>query len=402
MSRGIDLRLELPSEERCLLYQMFHKGRVIFLKNKIFWHKVCRNRGSNIIITTLWTMYKKVNVHKPGQRLLTTPSQIFSSLIADVQRARRSIDMEFYIYEDDNIGNAFARLLMRKARQGIPVRLLLDGYGSRNISRKLCNSLINSGVEVCMTSRIGISRNHRRMVIIDGNIAYVGGVNIADRYVVGNTLGVWHDVELRMEGYEASMLLKIFEYDLMLYHGVVGDILNTSSGNVGIYCSEFQHSITRLFEDIVDNAHSELIITVPYLFPTAMMVEKFRKAVERGVRVVIIVPERCDVWLLDDVMRSAYKEVIGVGVDVRLLRGAFVHAKMALIDGQRVVLGSANLDARSFHINRELMLSTAELGVCRAADMFVTSLLDKSTPPSSHELRSRIPRLFVDFLKPYL
>lgn len=347
-------------------------------------------------------MYTNYSRATTRQSLLFTPSQIFSSLIADVQGARRSIDMEFYIYEDDHIGGAFARLLARKARQGVLVRLLLDGFGSRHIGRSLCNSLRDSGVVVCITSRMGSLRNHRKMAIIDGEIAYVGGVNIADRYVTGNSLGVWHDVELRIEGVEVERLVKIFEYDLMLYHGIVGNIATETKGAIDIYCTELQSSIVALFEDVVSSARRELIITTPYLFPTRMMVDQLRLVVERGVRVIIILPERCDVWPLDDIMRSIYSDVINVGVEIRLLRGAFVHSKMALVDRRRVVLGSANLDARSLHINRELMLSTSQERVCRSAYTYIRSLLNNATPPLSEEQRGRIPRFLVEIARPYL
>lgn len=347
-----------------------------------------------------------MNIHidsnRGEQRLLATPAEIFSTLIADMHRARRSIDMEFYIFENDNIGTTIARLLARKARQGVAVRLVVDGYGSRNIGSGICNILKNSGVDVRFTSSMGLSRNHRKMVIIDGVVAHVGGVNIADRYVVGNTLGVWYDVELRFVGDDVATLAKLFQYDYLAASGKMSEIEKIVSSSMSFHWSESQWDIATLFDDVVTRASGELIITTPYLFPTPRTLKLLREAVCRGVRVVIIIPERSDVWLLDRLMRSMYRKVVDVGAELLLLRGAFLHAKMAVADRRRVVLGSANLDARSFHINRELMLSTTRRTVCRDAYTFVNALRYRATPPTEEEMRGSFPNFIVAFVAPYL
>ena len=347
-------------------------------------------------------MQRNDNLLKSEQLLLTTPSKIFSSLISDMQRARKTIDMEFYIFEDDNVGRSVARLLVRKAHQGVRVRLLVDGYGSRNIGSEMKRMLVNNGVEVVIFSSLSHSRNHRKMVVVDGCVAHVGGVNIADRYVAGNGLGVWYDVELRFTGRDVETLAKLFQFDYQMAKGDNYGVDVARGKRLSLHWSEAEEGIDMLFERVVDGAHNELIITTPYLFPTRRTISLLRDVVKRGVRVKIIAPERCDVWALDRLMRAMYGEIMDVGVELRLLRGAFVHAKMALVDGRKVVLGSANLDARSFHINRELMLSTSDTGVCREARRFVAMLLDASTPPNNSERTTIVPRFVVGLLRSYL
>ena len=347
-------------------------------------------------------MRKNNNIPKSEQVLLTSPSKIFSSLIGDMQRARRAIDMEFYIFEDDNVGRSVARLLVRKAHQGVRVRLLVDGYGSRNIGREMKRMLVNNGVEVVTYSSLSHLRNHRKMVIVDECVAHVGGVNIADRYVLGNRLGVWYDVELRFTGRDVETLAKLFQFDYLSAKGDNYGVDTPQGRQLSLHWSEADEGIDMLFERVAREVRNELIITTPYLFPTRRTIALLRDVVKRGVRVTIIAPERCDVWALDRLMRAMYGEIMDVGVELRLLRGAFVHAKMALVDGRKVVLGSANLDARSFHLNRELMLSTSDRGVCREARRFVTMLLDASTPPHDDERTTKVPRFVVGLLRSYL
>ena len=338
------------------------------------------------------------------EQLLTKPATIFGNLIADVQHARRSVDAEFYIFASDRTGRAFAELLGRKSRQGVHVRLLVDGFGSRGMSSNMRRQLREDGVELCFFSSAGHCRNHRKMAIIDGAIAYVGGVNIADRYTVGNHLGVWHDAELRFEGRDTAMLSQIFEYDYATANGRDACIDVVDDGRLGVYWTECGGggAMERLFADVVHGAERELIITTPYFIPTSHSFRLMHEAVMRGVEVRVLVPEHCDVWTVDDVVHHHIAHAVAAGIDVAVCRHSFLHAKMAIVDRRRVVVGSANLDARSFKVNREVMVSTVHRGVCAEAVSFVDRLMRLSTPPTSRELRCRLPNFLVHMLEPLL
>lgn len=336
--------------------------------------------------------------------LLTTPQTIFSAIIRDIQRARRVVDMEFYIFEEDNVGRAFVELLLRKARGGVAVRMLLDGFGSRSVSRKTIRRLLSSGIDVRTTSLVGNCRNHRKIVVIDEAVAYTGGVNIADRYVSGNSLGLWHDVVLRISGDAVRGLSGILDYDSLRIEGVDSELVVESNPRVALYASEMQQgrAMERLLRNVADSARREIAITTPYLFPSTDMLEVLASAVGRGVKVRVVVPTRSDVALLNALMPNYVAEAMDAGIDVRQVAGAFVHAKMAVVDGERLVVGSANLDARSLRVNRELMVETKDVGVCRAAGEFIELLCAQSSPVESGRRMGFMSRILARVLSPVL
>lgn len=332
-----------------------------------------------------------------AEELLISPSTIFSSLIADLQHARESIDMEYYIFANDRTGRLFADILSRKARQGVRVRLIIDGYGSRTLSRELRKALLRSGVELLSHSLMRHSRYHRKMAIIDGSIAHVGGINIADRYAVGNALGKWHDVQLRLVGEVVGAISRLFDYDAYMSEGVDCEVpMSYQSAGLEVVWSENRggRAMAELLDRTITHAHRSLIFTTPYFMPPRRVIDAISRAIERGVKVTLLVPERCDVWLLDHVMRRHIARAVECGIDVYICRSAFLHAKLAIVDGKRVVVGSANLDARSLSHNKEIMVVTHNRAVVESAERFVREMLTISTEPTARDMRSIIP----DFL----
>lgn len=341
---------------------------------------------------------------KHSEELLTSPQDIFTTLIKALQRAKESIDMEFYIFLGDRIGNTIATLLSRKARQGLRIRLVIDGYGSRKMPRKLRRSLIANGIQLRVIHTFSHCRNHRKMVIIDQRIALVGGINIADRYVVGNELGVWYDAVLRITGTGIAELSRLFEYDFTPHTKHSALTLTTSAHSPMLYWSESGGggAMLRLLYDVIDGAEREITLTTPYFMPPRGVLQRLREAVERGVRIRIILPRRCDIWLIDDIMRHSILEAQDIGVEILILDNAFIHAKLALVDSRRVVVGSANLDAHSLDVNRELMLSSFNRTTCTSAKQFLLQLQSMTTPARNHEIKCRLPRFITRAIKPLM
>ena len=149
--------------------------------------------------------------------------------------------------------------------------------------------------------------------------------------------------------------------------------------------------MTELLSGILASARHSLLFATPYFMPPEQVMEDIASAVQRGVRVTLLVPERCDVWMLDNVMRRHVAMAIRRGIDVRICRGAFLHAKLAIVDQTKVVVGSANLDSRSLYHNRELMAVTTNRGVRESAERFIEEMLAISTEPTPHDKRSFIP-----------
>lgn len=343
--------------------------------------------------------------HRHHEELLATPATIFSSLVADLHHARHSIDMEYYIFAPDRTGNAIADILCRKARQGVSVRLLIDGYGSRSITRDMLRRLRLAGVDVRLHAILRYCRNHRKMTIVDCHTAHVGGVNIADRYAVGNGLGMWHDVQLRFTGREVATLATLFDYDYMVAAGVRAvPPCPRPSRYLELLWSEAQggRAMRMLLEDVVTSARRSITLTTPYFMPPRYAIDLLASAVARGVRVTVIIPERCDVWTLDNITRGYVAKAQRRGLEILLVREAFVHAKLALVDGCRTILGSANLDARSLNINRELMLSTTQKSLCRAAENFLLGLRQKCSLPRRGDLQSAFPSLMTKLIETVL
>ena len=339
-------------------------------------------------------MYNHTSRHTSTQQLLVTPSAIFSSLIADIQHARETIDMEYYIFSNDRTGRLFAEILRRKARQGVSVRLIIDGYGSMSLGRELCRAMQSDGVDLRSHALMRRSRFHRKIAVIDDHIAHVGGVNIADRYIVGNTLGRWHDVQLRLMGDAVHDIVRLFDYDYMVSEGLKCEVpMLYSHRGLQVVWSECRggRAISELLEEVVAEARHTLTFTTPYFMPPHSVLELLSSAVSRGVKVRVIVPERCNVWMLDDIIRRRIAQAAAYGIDMRICRGAFLHAKLAIVDGRRVVVGSANLDSRSLYHNREIMVVTEYRAVVASAKLFVEGLMQLSSPPTASDMRSYIP-----------
>ena len=339
---------------------------------------------------------------KHSEELLTSPQEIFTTLIKELQRARESIDMEFYIFLGDRIGNTIATLLRRKARQGVRVRLAVDGYGSRKMPYSLRRALTADGIQLRVIHTFSHCRNHRKMVIIDHRIALVGGINIADRYVTGNELGIWYDAVLRTTGATVGELSHLFEYDFAPHTTPLSPA--TSAHSPMLYWSESGGggAMLRLLYDVIDGAERDITLTTPYYMPPRGVVQRLQDAVERGVRVRAILPRRCDIWLIDDVMRHSIREAQSAGIDVLILDNAFIHAKLALVDSRRVVVGSANLDAHSLSVNRELMLSSYNRTTCATAKQFLQQLEHISTPARYDEIKCHLPRFITKAIKPLM
>jgi cardiolipin synthase len=157
--------------------------------------------------------------------------------------------------------------------------------------------------------------------------------------------------------------------------------------------------MSELLRSIVSSAQKRLVFVTPYFMPPRSVLRQLVEAVERGVDVTVIIPERCDVWVLDHVIRQHIHQAVSHGINIRICRHSFVHAKLAVVDGRRVVVGSANLDARSINLNREVMVATEERSVVEAADSFVDRLMWLSYAPEERDKRSYIPAFVCRWLE---
>ncbi len=314
----------------------------------------------------------------PGCRaeLMSDNSATLARMLADMDAAEHEINVLYYIWLSDETGNELAQALMRAARRGVICRAMVDGLGSRALTRTpLWRDMREAGVQVAvalpvsnplkviLTSRIDL-RNHRKITVIDGRVTYVGSQNCADAaFQVKAKYAPWVDIMLRLEGPVVAQTQLLFASDwvqstdddrfLPLVEAAAPWPDGFAAQVVGDGPTERSGSTPQLFATLIANAQHELIISTPYFVPDATVLEALCAAAWRGVHVTLIFPQRNDSWIVAAASRSTYHRLLKSGVSIREFRGGLLHAKTLTVDGEITLLGSTNIDLRSFDLNYE-------------------------------------------------
>jgi cardiolipin synthase A/B len=314
--------------------------------------------------------------HGNDIRIYTTGVDTFASLFGEIEKAVNEIHIEFYIIENDTVGRQFCELLMRKAFQGVRIRLIFDYVGSFHLKRPLQNKLKAAGIELypflpahfkitIRKNRINY-RNHRKIVIVDGRVGFTGGVNIADRYLTGNKLGLWRDTFIRVEGPAIHGLQNAFLTDWFFvsrqllsgdhffpyippYPGRDNVIQVVASGPD----SDWENIQQGIFVAIT-TATRYVYVQTPYFMPTDNIISALQTAALGGVDVRVMMPERTDTFMTQSCSYSYITQSLEAGVKIYLYRNAFMHSKAIVIDDLISSVGSANMDFRSYEQNFEL------------------------------------------------
>ncbi|QSF45852.1 cardiolipin synthase [Paenibacillus tianjinensis] len=306
-------------------------------------------------------------------RILPDAQEAYAAMLEAMEAAREHIHLEFYIFRDDEIGEHFQEVMVRKARQGVKVRLLCDGLGSHSLRRKFIGTLKHAGVEVhfflpllhSLLDRRFNYRNHRKIMIVDGLIGFTGGMNVGDDYLGKDPkMGYWRDTHLRLEGDSVYHLQAIFLKDWKLAagdwlshprffptHSCTGQeaVLVVASGPDGaIDASE------EMYFAALCSARRRIWITSPYFIPDPTICRALKNAVLSGVDVRIIIPAKPDNKLVYSASLSYLENLQDAGVKFYRYTRGFMHAKVMIVDDLLATIGSANLDMRSFYSNFEL------------------------------------------------
>ncbi len=299
----------------------------------------------------------------------------FEDLLKDIENATERIDVQYYIFRYDKIGKKLVDLLEEKQREGVQVRLLYDAVGCRSLKRKNFNKLKSYGGETAeffpafirwLNPRINY-RNHRKMVIIDDRIGYIGGFNVGDDYMGEyKKMGLWRDTHARIEGGGVMGLklrfLKDWYYATDLEPDLERDfnpkVSSNLAGDVSMQIvtsgpdTEF-NNIKNTMIKMISQAKDEIYIQTPYLVPDLAVWEALRMAILSGVKVNIMIPNKPDHIVVYWATTSYAGELIKMGANVYTYDKGFLHAKMLLIDDYVSTIGSANMDERSFSLNFE-------------------------------------------------
>lgn len=296
----------------------------------------------------------------------------FRDLLEEIEKATHHIHIQYYIICDDEIGNRVKALLIKKARQGVEVRVLYDDVGCWNVKSRFFKEMKEAGIEVyaflkvafpLLTSKVNY-RNHRKIVVIDGEVGFMGGMNIADRYDKGTTWGIWRDTHFKIIGKGVHGLQSAFLID---WYVVSKKLLNdriyypatptysdnimqiATSGPVGQWRTLLQATIFT-----IANAKKYIFIQTPYFLPTEGLNQALQTAALGGVDIRLMLPKRSDTRSANMASHSFIDEMVKAGVKVYFYKPGFLHSKLVVTDDALTSIGSANMDFRSFEHNFEI------------------------------------------------
>ena len=294
------------------------------------------------------------------------------ALLHELSQAQHHIHLESYIIEDDAVGRMVRDVLVDKARQGVEVRVIYDDVGCWHVPAHFFRQMLEAGIEVrsflkvrfpLFTSKVNY-RNHRKVVVVDGRIGFVGGMNLAERYVRGLSWGVWRDTHLRLEGKAIHGLQTVFLLDWYFVNGSLLTSLpyfpkleQVGSSMVQIVTGEPIGPWQEMMQGMlmaISSARRYCYIQTPYFLPTEPMLQALQTAALSGVDVRLMLPQRADSRLTHWGSCSYLGDVLRAGVKVYFYRKGFLHSKLLVCDDHLCSVGSTNIDFRSFEHNFEV------------------------------------------------
>jgi cardiolipin synthase len=310
-------------------------------------------------------------------KLYVNGERAFEQMFQAIEDAQSYLLVFFFIVKDDALGLRFRDALMKKARSGVDVYLAWDSVGSRQLPRNYADKLTDAGVRVesfqstQVWSRFQLNfRNHRKILIADGEVAFVGGMNIGDEYLGSHPkFGTWRDTHLRLKGPSVTCLQIVFLED---WHWMTGEIPDNWRWKPKPHRADFPvliaptapvdplDSAQLLFVSAAHTARQRLWIASPYFVPDVAMVAALQATAIRGVDVRILLPDRPDHLLPYLSSFAYYPDMLGAGVKLFRYSEGFMHQKALLIDDRIASIGTANLDNRSFRLNFEIFAFVAD------------------------------------------
>ena len=328
----------------------------------------------------IYTLANSNNAHFTADNdvdIYPESNKFFNSLLEELKKAEEYINIQFYIFKDDRIGKEIIEILKEKAQSGVEVRLLYDAVGGRNLSRKAVKEMKEAGVQVAnvFPSFLNIInfninfRNHRKIVVIDGKVGFVGGFNVGDEYLGREPkFGEWRDTHIRLTG---SCVIDLSMRFLLDWRYTTKENLDLakyftkkrekSTGNVGIQIVSSGPDITELDEikygymKMIQKARDYVYIQSPYLILDKTLMETLKVACLSGVDVRIMIPSKPDHPFVYWASYSYAGELLNYGAKIYTYgEDAFLHAKTIVYDDSVASIGTANMDIRSFELNFEV------------------------------------------------
>ena len=322
----------------------------------------------------IWRNNYSVLSENNNVTILKNGENKFPVLISKLQEATNHIHLEYYKFEEDQIGNSILDILKDKASDGIKVRMIIDALGSNHISDSTLKELKSAGVEIheynpvifsSLANRVNY-RDHRKIVIIDGKVSFVGGMNVADKYINhGRSKHFWRDTHCMIEG-EATYSLQILF--LLNWYFVSQQLVKPSfdlfpqienRGNTvtAIISSDPDSDFPNLMEtyfSMITSAREEILISTPYFIPNESILTALKTSAKGGVKVTLILPKVSDSILVHSASLTYLGELMRNDIQVYMYKKGMIHSKVMIIDGELSSIGTANMDYRSFDNNAEV------------------------------------------------
>ncbi len=312
--------------------------------------------------------------HNNNVTLLTSGQEKFDDMFEAIRQAKSSIHLEYFNFRNDSIAHLLFDLLGEKVKEGVEVRALFDGFGNSSNNRPLKKSHVREireeGIQLYEYNPVRFpwiddifNRDHRKIVVIDGQVAYTGGMNVADYYINGTEMvGSWRDMHCRIEGDEVNTLQDIF---LRMWKKVTKEEISDpkyfnaqDAGHmmVGIINREPRTSnkiIRQFYVDAINDAQDSIYLINPYLTLNHKLKKALKKAIKRGVKVSVMVSKKSDIPLTPDCVFYNVHKLMKHGADVWIYEPGFHHTKVIMVDGRFCTVGSANLNSRSLRWDYE-------------------------------------------------
>ena len=373
--------------------------------------------------------FQRVNLALPfegnSMKIFQDGSSMLQALLATINSAKHHIHVEFYIFEDDAVGCLVKDALIEKAREGVEIRVLYDDVGCWKVPHRFYDEMREVGIEVRgflkvrfprFTSKVNY-RNHRKLVVVDGRIGFVGGMNLAERYLKGVPWGIWKDIMMQVEGKAVYGLQMAFLTD---WYAADHSLITSSS-----YFPQMEDKGTSLMQVVtsdpvgewkdimqglliaITSAQKYVYIQSPYLLPTEPILLALKTAAAAGVDVRIMIPEKSDSRMVHWGTMSYLQELMEAGIKIYMYQKGFLHSKLIVCDDCLSSVGSTNMDFRSFEHNFEInafmydktsALMLKDIFLSDQKDAKLLHLKEWRMRPWSQKVKESVIRLFAPLL----
>jgi cardiolipin synthase len=337
-------------------------------------------------------------------KLLNGGREKFDDLFREIEKAQHHIHLEYFNFRNDSIAGLLFKLLINKVKQGVEVRAVYDAFGNRSNNRpfnkRLLDSIRKNGIEIVPFDPLYFpfinhisSRDHRKIAIIDGKTAYIGGINIADYYINGlEKIGEWRDMHVRIEGSAVGYLQNIFlsmwnkiteqKIDGIQYYPLHDDTDKKTVAIVNRIPKKLTRQIEETYLKSISSAKNRIRIVNPYFLPTYAIKKELKRAILRNVKVEIMISAKSDIKFTPEGVFHAAHKLMKKGADIYIYNSGLHHSKIMMVDDKFCTVGSANLDYRSLRHDYEANAFIFDSEITNELNRIFDSDIKKSTKMS--------------------